>query len=572
MLFYVAFLIDLKTEEKYRTMGQDSKTELRNLTGTDNYETVIVGPTAIASNQTDTSLFEQTVLNSVYNSGSKPGISKLNPGHVLKNRYDLLEKIGIGGMGTVYKALDRRDIEAGNSEFIAIKVLNDEFKFDPELLKALHSEARKTQSLAHPNILTVYDFDRDGPTVFMTMEYIEGATLDKIIKGSPRGLKKQDALIILKQICSALSHAHAKGIIHSDFKPANVFVGTNNRVKVLDFGIARLQNFSRVGSFDAGVLGGVTPAYASLEMLERDSPDPRDDVYALAVVAYELFTGEHPFNRECIDLCIKKHLHPKRIQTLNNVEWKVLKRALSFRRESRIESVDLFMQGLEGKQSSSKKPIYYTISSALLIGLMAVIQDYDFLFFKAPSTHIKSSIAEIKKEIPAHSEPSVPITSIESETTQSPFPSSKVVKPIESQTTTEPLPEEALKLTTPIDVLDLSLNKTRFKIGEHLTVKFTVKKPLYVHIAVVSSLGEVEKIYPNFYQKNNYSLPGTTYLVPPKKSKATLSVSGPVGVDQVAVIASDEPILVKESDFINLEKFSLQNSRAITKILKYSIY
>lgn len=165
-------------------------------------------------------------------------------GSVLKNRYDLLEKIGTGGMGSVYKALDRRDIEAGNSAFIAVKVLNDEFRANPELLKAMHSEARKTQSLAHPNILTVYDFDRDGPIVFMTMEYLEGVTLDKIVKNHPAGLEQSEALAIIRQICAALSHAHAKGIIHSDFKPSNVFIDIHNRVKILDFGIARLQNFS----------------------------------------------------------------------------------------------------------------------------------------------------------------------------------------------------------------------------------------------------------------------------------------------------------------------------------------
>ena len=506
----------------------------------------------------------QTASNPLFASNSATSATTIGSGSVLKNRYDLLEKIGIGGMGTVYKALDRRDVEAGNSNFIAIKVLNDEFKSDPELLKALHSEARKTQSLAHPNILTVYDFDRDEQTVFMTMEYMQGATLDKVIKGHPQGLKKGDVRVILKQICSALSFAHHRGIIHSDFKPANVFLDINNHVKVLDFGIARLQNFSRVGHFDAGVLGGVTPAYASLEMLEGAAPDPRDDIYALACVAYELFTGSHPFNRERINVCIKKNLKPKRSASLNTSEWKALINALSFDRKNRTPSVESFQQELEGKPKSAK-PIYFGIAGAMLIGSALL-----GLKFFNPQTVPENQPASPKNEIPKQNNSVSPYPIGGASNPLSVPENEPMKKRVEAVIARQPV-QETVKPALPSYAFELSLNKNRFKIGDQLTLKFTVKEALYVNIAVINSLGDVTVIYPNPYQKNNYSVPGVTYQIPPKGGQTTLDISGPKGKEHVVAIASDKELVVNETEYKNLDKLS-QNSRVIAKTLTYQIY
>ena len=256
-------------------------------------------------NIADNHIQEKTLLNADKDS-DKTKIS--GTGSLLKNRFDLLEVIGSGGMGTVFKSLDRRDIEAGNSAFIAIKVINDEYKNDSDLLKALHSETRKTQALAHPNIVTVYDFDRDGDTVFMTMEFIDGAPLDKVIKTNPKGMSPNKAMKIISKMAQALIYAHSKNIIHLDFKPSNVFVDLKNHVKVFDFGIARLANSAFSRGFDASVLGGLTPSYASLEMFKNETPDPRDDLYALACVSYELLSGQHPFNRASAETAQQKKL------------------------------------------------------------------------------------------------------------------------------------------------------------------------------------------------------------------------------------------------------------------------
>ncbi len=281
---------------------------------------------------------------------------------VLKDRFLLEKVLGIGGMGVVYKAKDRLKVEAKDRDpYVAIKVLSEEFRTHPEAFIALQRESRKAQRIAHPNTVKVYDFDRDGDVVFMTMEYMEGKPLDQLIKQyQATGLPQDDAWSILSGICSALAHAHSEKIVHSDFKPGNVFVATNGMTKIFDFGIARaVANIDRhTGKeqdqtvFDAGGLGALTPAYASLEMLLGEVPDTRDDIYALGCVAYELFSGEHPFNRLPADEAYNKNIKPKRINNISKRQWRTIEAALSFKRENRIATVDLFYKQLTFKKKS----------------------------------------------------------------------------------------------------------------------------------------------------------------------------------------------------------------------------
>src|SRR5690606_619510 len=148
-----------------------------------------------------------------------------------------------------------------------------DFKRHPESLKALQREARKAQNLAHPNIVTVYDFDRDGANVFMVMELLEGEPLDRFIRRHASGLPFSEALPITAALCRSLGYAHRHGSVHSALKPGNAFVTRSGAIKVLDFGIARAakhQDEDASGDqtlFDAGTLGALTPAYASCEML-----------------------------------------------------------------------------------------------------------------------------------------------------------------------------------------------------------------------------------------------------------------------------------------------------------------
>jgi len=224
-------------------------------------------------------------------------------GDTLNGRFVLEECLGVGGMGTVFKALDLRKLEASDRRpYVAIKVLNLQFRGNPKSLIALQREARKAQTLAHRNIVTVYDFDRDGSVVYLTMEYLSGQPLSRILRNPNfKGMPFAEVVPIFRGMANALAYAHERGFVHCDFKPANVFLTDTAEVKVIDFGIARVfqrpEEETEATIFDPGSLGALTPAYASPEMLEHREPDPRDDVYALGCITYELLTGKHPFDR-----------------------------------------------------------------------------------------------------------------------------------------------------------------------------------------------------------------------------------------------------------------------------------
>lgn len=281
-------------------------------------------------------------------------------GDTIKGRFVLEDLLGQGGMGSVYKAVDLRKQEAEDiNPYVAIKILSGAFKHHPQALISLQRESRKAQTLAHPNIVTVYDFDRDDDVVYMTMEYLEGKPLDKLIKESyPAPFEKEQALHIIDGISKGLEYAHSHNIIHSDLKPGNIYVTKNNTVKVLDFGIARAVK-SKEGEqdedhFDAGDLGALTPAYASLEMLNGEDPDARDDIYALACIAHEMLAGSHPFNKEPADKAKDKKLSAPAVANLTRRQSKGLTKGLSFEREQRTETVIEFQDSLCGKTKLSK--------------------------------------------------------------------------------------------------------------------------------------------------------------------------------------------------------------------------
>ncbi|MDR5857346.1 protein kinase [Caballeronia sp. LZ062] len=270
-------------------------------------------------------------------------------GDTLNNRFVLEECLGIGGMGTVYKALDLRKLEASDRRpYVAIKVLNLQFRGNPKSLIALQREARKAQQLAHRNIVTVYDFDRDNSIVYLTMEYLSGQPLSKILRTpNYKGMPFAQVFPLFKGMATALAYAHERGFVHCDFKPANVFITDTSEVKVIDFGIARViqrpEEESEATVFDPGSLGALTPAYASPEMLEHREPDPRDDIYALACITYELLTGKHPFDRVPATQAKSAGMKPQRPEHLGNKQWRALKAALAFEREARTPTVMQFL-------------------------------------------------------------------------------------------------------------------------------------------------------------------------------------------------------------------------------------
>ena len=311
----------------------------------------------------------------------------LRPGDTVKERFVLEDVIGKGGMGIVFRVRDLRKEEAQDRHpFAALKVLGEDFKRHPESLKALQREARKAQNLAHPNIVTVYDFDRDGANVYIVMELLEGQPLDHYIKNlEGTGLTLAKALPIIRGLCGALGYAHEHQVVHSDFKPANAFITKTGAIKVFDFGIARAakrpdaeDDTSGKTLFDAGTLGALTPAYASCEMLEGGEPDPRDDIYALGCAVYELLTCQHPFERKTAVQARDAKLKPKPIRGLTSRQWRALRRSLAFDRDARSPSIAKFLEEISPEKRSPA--LWGGIAAAILVlGATAALLVPDYL-------------------------------------------------------------------------------------------------------------------------------------------------------------------------------------------------
>ncbi len=314
--------------------------------------------------------------------------TRVEIGSLMRGRFKLEKVLGQGGMGSVFLASDQIKVRAKDKQpLVALKVLNEDFKQHPDSFIALQREASRQQKLAHPNIATVYDFDQteDG-LAFLVMELLEGEALNDFIKKTVKpkgGLPFTEAFPMVAGLGAALVYAHERNIVHSDFKPGNCFLSKAGQMKVLDFGIARAVKNPGAAEgeqtiFDPGKLGALTPAYASVEMLEGEEPDTRDDIYALACVAYELLTGKHPFNKIPANKARDSGLKPEPIKTLTRKQWRGLERGLAYLRADRSQSTQEFLHEFEGVTSPWKNPfIVGPIAAAvLLVAGFAPVKNY----------------------------------------------------------------------------------------------------------------------------------------------------------------------------------------------------
>jgi serine/threonine protein kinase len=330
-------------------------------------------------------------------------------GMLLKGRFLLERELGRGGMGVVYLARDERKVEARDRDpYVAVKVLNDEFRRHPDSLIALQREARRAQQLAHDNIVRVYDFDKDGTIVFMTMEYIDGTDLRTLIRERAyAGMPLDEAWPLIRNMARALDRAHANGIVHSDFKPGNVMVTRDGVAKVFDFGIARAGNYGgehgsdREGDqtvFDAGTLGALTPAYASLEMIEGRQPTSGDDVYALGCVIFELLTGQHPFGKLSAQAALGEGRTVPFVPGLTKCQNKALADSLAFSGAARLQSADALLEGLRRRRLHERLAPY--LAGAAAVVLLAV--GGWLLHAYARQRHVDNVIARFSYADPQH--------------------------------------------------------------------------------------------------------------------------------------------------------------------------
>lgn len=258
---------------------------------------------------------------------------------VLRDRYELQTVLGRGSAGTVYKALDRhREHLADAAQCVAVKVLKLKYQQMPEALADLEREFHQAQSLSHPNIVSMFDLDRDGDTYFLVMELLEGELLANVLaRLNQQPMGRDGALSIVGSVGIALAHAHRREIVHGDLKPRNVMITFGGEVKVLDFGFARSQPLEPwIGELPGeGPVMSHTPAYASAERVNGLELHASEDVYSLACMAYELLSGEHPYGGRSAPLARAHGREPVRIPSLSNKQWNALRTALRWSREER---------------------------------------------------------------------------------------------------------------------------------------------------------------------------------------------------------------------------------------------
>jgi serine/threonine-protein kinase len=220
-------------------------------------------------------------------------------GQLLDGRYRVEARIAVGGMATVYRAVDTR-----LDRVLALKVMHPSLAADGSFVERFIREAKSVARLAHPNVVQVFDQGTDGPYVYLAMEYVAGCTLRDVLR--ERGaLQPRAALDILEPVLAALGAAHRAGFVHRDMKPENVLIGDDGRVKVADFGLVRAVD--TVTNTNGTVLG--TVAYLAPEQIENGTANPRVDVYACGVVLYEMLTGDKPHDGDSPATVLYKHLH-----------------------------------------------------------------------------------------------------------------------------------------------------------------------------------------------------------------------------------------------------------------------
>ena len=232
-------------------------------------------------------------------------MSETEQGHLLLNRYQLLEQFASGGMAEIYRA---RDLML--SRTVAIKVLREDHTKNPDFENQFRNEARSAANLSHPNIVTVYDFGNDNGQLFLVMELVPGKDLKSLLRQRGR-FTVEECIPLMIQACAGIGYAHRASLVHCDVKPHNMLVTPDNHLKVTDFGIARVMAGITHGEHSNVVWG--SPQYFSPEQAAGEAPTPASDVYSLGIVLYEMLTGTLPFTASTVEELARLHMEAKPI-------------------------------------------------------------------------------------------------------------------------------------------------------------------------------------------------------------------------------------------------------------------
>jgi serine/threonine protein kinase len=281
-------------------------------------------------------------------------------GDVLRGRYTISSVLYRGGRGTIFEAIDLYRLESPNSApRLAIKVLHSDVTQQPELSTDLRREFQRLQSLSHPNIVRVHEYDRDGDTAFFTMECLSGLSLRLLLAARHQiALNGSDARSIFRDVGAALAHAHHRGIVHGDLNPRNIFITDEGEVRLLDFGGSQALRHGPWNSEKDERSQVATLRYVSCQVLEGEPADSSDDLYSFACVVYLLLAGKLPFGEHSAIQARKLRLRPTRPAGLTRRQWRALRSGLSFEREQRPTDVDEFLQPFDLRAAAHLPPLF----------------------------------------------------------------------------------------------------------------------------------------------------------------------------------------------------------------------
>ena len=313
-------------------------------------------------------------------------------GMMLGDRYEILEKIGTGGMSDVYKAKDHK-----LNRFVAVKVLKQEFSENTNFVSKFRVEAQAAASLMHPNIVNVYDVGEDAGVHYIVMELVEGITLKKYIEKKAR-LSVKEAVSIAIQACMGLEAAHNNHIIHRDIKPQNIIISKEGKVKVTDFGIAKAATSNTITS---NVMGSVH--YTSPEQARGGYSDERSDIYSMGITLFEMLTGKLPFDGDTpVAVAIKqmqveaqkpRDLNPDIPQGLEEIVIRAMKKDPDLRYQTAAQ-MRVALENLEGKKRQMKKSAKITIAAVCAAVVVAIVSLGGYSYHKNKTMQEQAALEE----------------------------------------------------------------------------------------------------------------------------------------------------------------------------------